>query len=345
MYARYCIRPGDAIFWSPYIQALPDAEDLNHILLMTDAEVEILKGSFAYGTAVELRERSSRIYSLLRAEVLGDEDIDALSECRSLSAGAWNWAMSTVLARMQRFVDLSLPEEKRVGFPVIVPYLDFIGQFPTASSLTGRTKEGVYHHELEYYENNEVFRGISADCSAMLFVRFGLYLANSPYPCATLPATFMNYAPKADSPELEEKRQAGFAKLDEEGMNEHIYHIFETTITEELLLRSEMVTMTLDDYQAIDQADEQTIELLSQVTRARALRWLATAIQQHLTTFPTTAADDAKKLFDPTWINDHSRRAHLALTVIHEEKATLQKFVDQLETQIAASGAHEHDEL
>jgi hypothetical protein len=345
MYGKYCVPSSKPIFWTPYLEALPEPEDLNHVLLMTDEEVDLLKGSFAYSTALELRQRSQRIFDLLHTELFQDEDAEALTDCQSLSKTAWNWAMSTVLARSQRFVDLSLPEDQREGFPVVIPYFDFIGHFPTASGLYGRTADGVYHAELEYYENNEVLRGISADCSAMFFVRFGLYLANSPYPCSTLPSSFMDYAPKAGSSELELKRQEGFAKLEEAGMNQHIYHVFETTITEELLLRAEMVTMRLQDYEAIDNADEETFQELASMTRNRALRWLSSAVQQYLLTFPTKAEEDAELLYNPEWIQLHSRRAHLALTVAHEEKATLQKFIDELESHISASGAHDHDEL
>jgi hypothetical protein len=345
VYSKYCVPSSDSFFWSTYIAALPEAEDLNHVLFMSSSEVEILKGSFAYSTALELKERAHRTFNLLHSELFQDEDVEALTECTSLSETSWNWAMSTVLARNQRFVDLALPEAEREPFPVVVPYFDFIGYFPSASGLYGRTSEGIYHAELEYFENQEVLRGISADCAAMLFVRFGLYLPNSPYPCSSLPFTFMDYAPKASSPELEQKRQEAFARLSEAGMNQHIYHVFESTISEELILRAEMVNMEVADYEAIDTADEVLREELSMKTRVKALRWLSTAVQQYLSTFPTTIGQDEKLLFQPEWIKTHSRRAHLALQVVHEEKATLQKFIDELETHIAANGADEHDEL
>lgn len=327
---------------------------------MTDDEVDILRGSFAHSTAVELRARAKHTFNLLRTELFQDEDVESLAECSTLSENAWKWAMATVLARHQRYIDLKSKsntnsnqegteqQEKRAeSFPAIVPYFDFIGYYPTASGLYGRTAEGVYHAELEHFEENQVLRGHSADCGAMLFVRFGLYLQNSPFPCSSLPTNFIaSYAPKAQSPELEEKRSAAFSKLAEAGMDSHIFHIFESTITEELLLKSEMVNMGLEDYEAIDTASDELREELSMKTRLKALRWLAKSVEQYLeTAFPTTIDQDEKKLHNPEHLQSLSRRAQIALAVIHEEKHTLKRFVDEVETQISANGAEEHDEL
>jgi len=370
LYAKYCVPSKDVFFWSPYIQALPDAEDLNHVLFMTDEEVDILKGSFAHSTAVELRARAKRTFNLLRTELFQDEDVDALAECTTLSENAWNWAMATVLARHQRYIDLKLVESnskankqqedggekkqdgateqtaKPESFPAIVPYFDFIGYYPTASGLYGRTADGLYHAELEHFDEGEVLRGISADCGAMLFVRFGLHLRNSPFPCASLPSSFIStYAPKA-SRELEARRKDGFNHLEQAGLNNHIFHIFESTITEELLLRSEMVNMALEDYEAINTADDELREELSMKTRLKALRWLGKSVEAYLeTNFPTTIEQDEKKLHNPEYLSTLSRRSQIALTVIHEEKNTLQSFINAVESHISASGADEHDEL
>jgi hypothetical protein len=335
----------EKFFWSTYVAALPDADDLNHILLMTEEELEILKGSFAYETAKELKARSRQTFNLLNSELFQDEDVDALMECTSLTETSWNWAMATVMARHMRFVDLSSSDTSSGSFPAIVPYYDFIGHYPTVSSLNGRTAEGIYHAELEYFEDKEVFRGITADCNAMLLVRTGLFLDNSPFPCSTLPTNFFDvYASKASSPELEEKRQEGFEKLREAAMN-FVFHVFESTITEELLLRAEMVTMTIEDYNSIDTEDDDLRELLSMKTRMRALRWIRDSVLQYLKTFPSSIEEDAAKLADSNWTSSHSRRAQTALKVIHEEKHVLKNFCDSLESHIAADGATQHDEL
>lgn len=333
MYAKYCVPSESVFFWAPYIAALPEIEDLNHVLLMTEEEVSILKGSFAYETMTEIRERSSHVYALLKKEIFSDEGIEELTECKSLSENAWNWAMATVLGRSERFVDLAIKnEEDRVAFPVVIPYFDFIGYYPTAGGLFGRTKEGVYHAELEYKENREVFRAASSDCGAMVFVRYGLYLQDSPYACSTLPTTFMNFAPPASSPELKAKREAAFKRLDEAGMNKNTFHIFESTITEELLLRSEMVNMNMEEYNAIDSDDEEEREKHTFETRMKAFRWLAESIRSYVAeAFPTTVEQDDKRLDSDRSL---SKRARLALQVIHDEKETLLSFVDEIESHM-----------
>lgn len=351
LYAKNCVPSGTPFFWSHYIDVLPEVEDLHHVLLMTDEEVAHLKGSFAYETALELKERSAIAYQLLSKELFSEDEVEALTECKSLSETSWNWAMATVLGRSDRFVDLAIKEEKdRVGFPVVVPYLDFIGYYPTAGALLGRTKDGVYHAELEYYENMEVFRGHSADCGAMLFVRFGLYLQDSPYACSSLPVSFMNYAPSANSEELNAQRERAFARLEEAGLNKQVFHVFESTITEELLLRSEMVNMNLDDYKAIDTATDEEREAYSVRTRIRAFRWLSASVRSYIQdAFPTTIEQDAKLLDAEPSTSSLTPHARLALQIVHDEKETLLAFVEEIDQYLLGSKAeaqdNTHDEL
>ena len=345
LYSRNCVPSKEKYFWSTYMAALPDAEDLNHVLLMSEEEFSLLKGSIAFGVGQEIRERAHQTFALLHAELFQDEDIDALMECTSLSEDSWNWAMATVLARHMRFVDLSQTSSDGGSFPAIVPYYDFVGHYPTVSAMNGRTAEGIYHAELEHKEETEVFRGVANWCNALLLVRTGLFLATSPFPCATLPTNFFEqYAPKAGSAELEERRQEGFEKLREAGMN-FVFHVFESTLTEELLLRAEMVTMSINDYNSIDSDDEDLRDLLSAKVRSRALRWIREAILKHLKTYPSSLEEDTDKLSDVAWTSTHSRRAQLALAAVHQEKHVLQTFCDMLETHIAADGATQHDEL
>lgn len=306
---------------------------------MTSDEVELLKGSFAYSTAVELRSRSLRTYKLIFDELFKNEDVEALATCTMPTEADWHWAMATVLGRSQNYIDL---KENGEPFPVVVPYFDFIGHYPTASPLYGRTKEGVYHAELEIHFNREVFRGFSNDCPAMLFVRFGLYVEDNEWPCTSLPPQFMNYAPRPTSPELAEKREQGFAKLKEAGMT-GIYQVFESTISEELLLRSEMVTMELADYEAIDNADNEMIEHLAAHTRARGLRWLADSAKHFLAhQFPTTIEQDEAKLLKT---DDLSHRAKIALSVIHQEKLVLKKFITIVDAMLSEEGTPAREEL
>lgn len=351
VYAKNCVPSGTPFFWSHYIDVLPEAEDLHHVLLMTREEVDHLKGSFAYETALELKERSAIAYQLLSKELFSVDEVEELTECKSLSESSWNWAMATVLGRSERFVDLAIKEEKdRVGFPVVVPYLDFIGYYPTAGALIGRTKDGVYHAELEYHENMEVFRGHSADCGAMLFVRFGLYLQDSPYACSSLPVSFMNYAPPAESEELKAQRERAFARLEEAGLNKQVFHVFESTITEELLLRSEMVNMDLDDYKAIDTATEEERETYTVRTRIRAFRWLSRAVRNYIRdAFPTTIDHDSKLLDAEPSTSSLTRHARIARQIVHDEKETLLAFVDEIEQYLQGANVEadekKHDEL
>lgn len=335
LYGRNCAAAKKSFFWAPYFNILPDAEDLNHVLLMTGDEVALLKGSYAFSTANELRSRALRTYKLIFDELFKNEDIEALTECHMPTEKDWNWALATVLGRSQNYVELDKEGEP---FPAIVPYFDFIGHYPTPSPLFGRTKEGVYHAELEVQFDKEVFRGFSNDCPAMLFVRFGLFLEDNEWPCSALPPQFMDYAPAASSEALAEKREEGFAKMRQAGMN-GIWHIFETTISEELLLRSEMVTMELSDYEAIDTVDPETIEMLAAHTRANGLKWLADSAQHYLDhQFPTTIEQDEAKLANPKGL---SRRGKLALTVIHQEKLVLQKFITTVAKLLEPHEDHE----
>lgn len=351
MYAKYCVPSGTPFFWSHYIEALPEAEDLHHVLLMSKEEVEYLKGSYAYETALEIKERSALAYQLLKKELFSEDEVEALAECTTMSEGSWNWAMATVLGRSDRFVDLAIPKkEERVPFPVVIPYFDFIGYYPTAGALNGRTKEGVYHAELEYHENMEILRGHSADCGAMLFVRFGLYLQDSPYACSSLPESFMNYAPAASSDALLAKRQEAFARLEEAGLNKLAFHVFESTITEELLLRSEMVNMDLDDYNAIDTATEEERETYTVRTRLRAFRWLSRSVRSYIKdAFPTSIDQDAKLLNADPAASNLSPRARIALQIVHDEKETLLGFIDEVEQYLKGSNVdvdeNNHDEL
>lgn len=322
------------------------------MLLMTQEELSHLKGSFAYETALELKERSSVAYQLLHKELFSLEEVEVLTECTSLSETSWNWAMATVLGRSDRFVDLAIKkEEDRQPFSVVIPYFDFIGYYPTAGGLSGRTKEGVYHAELEYHEHMEVFRGHSADCGAMLFVRFGLYLQDSPYACSSLPLSFMNYAPAAGSEELQTHRKAAFARLEEAGLNKHVFHVFESTITEELLLRSEMVNMDIEDYKAIDTATDEERESYTVRTRLRAFKWLSASVRSYVKdTFPTSVDQDAKLLdADPSTASSLSPRARLALQIVHDEKETLLAFADEVDQYLQGAsveaGEEKHEEL
>lgn len=174
---------GKESFWKPYLDILPEDEEIVPLFRWSDEDLALLEGSPSVAAAKSLSAKLQREFKAVEESVF--EKHRDMFPSDVFTFPAWEWAFAVLFSRA-----IMLQSEGNVA---LVPYADLVNHSPFCSSyidmhttfLTGN-KNVILYSDRAYSKMDQVFVTYGPKSNAELLLLYGFVIDRNPYNCVDL---------------------------------------------------------------------------------------------------------------------------------------------------------------
>jgi len=353
IHERYVM--GEKSFWKPYIDVLPETEDVNPTFTWSDEDLSFLSGSPVIAASKSLQMKLEREYLAL----LGGEDglcnkyPDRFPK-EHFTPENWTWAFTMLFSRAIRL--RSLKEGETLA---MVPYADLINHSPFSQAYIDAREGGdwlfkngeeeiILFADRGYRRMEQIYISYGQKSNAELLLLYGFAVERNPYnsvdvtvAIAPLTESFVKELNDDTIPvdPLAEEKAAFLESVGRESLVD--FPCYADRYPVELLEFLRLMQMTPDDTRGRPLSEFDYARTISMANEAAVLTSVIEAVSRQLEKYVNTEEDDAALIKDKGLFRTLSYNQRMAIRHRRNEKRLLKRTIAALENQIRKSGLDE----
>jgi len=354
---RYVL--GEKSFWKPYIDVLPETEEVNPTFTWSDEDLAFLNGSPVIAATKSLQMKLRREYDAL----LGGEDglcnrfPDRFPK-EHYTYENWIWAFTMLFSRAIRL--RSLAEGETLA---MVPYADLINHSPFSQAyidaqeggdwlFSSGEEEVILYADRGYRRMEQIYISYGQKSNAELLLLYGFAVERNPYnsvdvtvAIAPLTESFVKEL-NDDSIPIDPLAEEKVQFLESAGRKSLVdFPCYADRYPVELLEFLRLMQMTPDDTRGRPLDDFDYARTISMANEAAVLTSVIEAVSRQLEKYPNHEEDDAALIKDKGMFRLLSYNQRMAIRHRRNEKRLLKRTIAALENQIRKAGLDEIDLL
>lgn len=351
---------GDQSFYKPYIDVLPETDEVNPTFTWSDEDLSFLKGSPVIAATQSMQMKLKREYDdLLGKEgALCDRFPDRFPR-EHFTYDAWEWAFTMLFSRAIRLRNVKDGETL-----AMVPYADLINHSAFSRAYIDARETGdwlfkngeeevILYADRGYRKMEQIYISYGPKSNADLLLLYGFALERNPYnsvdvtvsiaaPRSIQKTTSEDGSDVVVDPLAEEKLKF----LDGSGRSKTVdFPCYADRYPIEMLQYLRLMMMTDEDVRGKDLSEFDYSKTISAANEAAVLYSVIDAVKQQLSLYPNSEEDDAAIIKDKGMFRLFSYKQRMAVRHRRNEKRLLKRTIASLEKQIRSRGLDTMDEL
>lgn len=313
---------GSDSFWAPYIDILPNDDELRPLFRWPAEDLELLRGSPALSAASSLSAK-------LRAEFASAEESIFQADRKTFpedvfNFNAWEWAFAVLFSRA-----ISLTADRIIA---LVPYADLINHNPFCSNyidthsefLTGDRYVRLYS-DRPYALSDQVFVTYGPKPNGDLLLLYGFVSDRNPFDSVDLNVAL----DEGDDPVLYERKKK---YLQESGVGEvAAFPLYRDRYPMEMV---EFLRFCFADASEFDTADFG--DFVTEKNETRVANAIIDACEQAIEAYPQTREQDDKIMADTRMFQTLSQAQRWAVRQRRAEKRILQRTINTIKREMVS---------
>jgi len=361
---------GKESFWRPYLDVLPEVDEVNPTFTWTDDDLNFLAGSPVVAATQSMQNKLRREYDAL----LGNPDtgLCALHPDRfppqHFTYQHWQWAFTMLFSRAIRLRSTSSGETL-----ALVPYADLINHSPYSSAYLDARASGdwlvksggeevILYADRGYRRMEQIYISYGPKSNADLLLLYGFALERNPYNSVDVTVSIAPRTEKSVARRVaaEKKRRAEAGEdtdapiptppvdpLAEEktaflsavGRSDTVdFPCYADRYPTELLEYLRLMMMTPSDTGGLPLTAFDYSRTVSAANEAAVLYSIVDAVTRQLALYPNPEEQDAAIIKDATMFRFLSYNQRMAARHRRNEKRLLKRTIAALEKQIKSRG-------
>lgn len=355
IHERYVV--GEKSFWKPYIDVLPETEEVNPTFTWSDEDLSFLNGSPVIAATKSLQMKLQREYDAL----LGGEDglcnkyPDRFPK-EHFTEENWIWAFTMLFSRAIRLRSLQQGETLSM-----VPYADLINHSPFSQAyidareggdwlFSSGEEEVILYADRGYRRMEQIYISYGQKSNAELLLLYGFAVERNPYnsvdvtvAIAPLTESFVKELNDESIPvdPLAEEKAEFLESVGRESLVD--FPCYADRYPVELLEFLRLMQMTPEDTRGRPLKEFDYARTISMANEAAVLNSVIEAVSRQLEKYPNSEEDDAALIKDKGLFRTLSYNQRMAIRHRRNEKRLLKRTIAALENQIRKAGLDEVD--
>mmetsp|Transcript_19337 Transcript_19337/g.44971 ORF Transcript_19337/g.44971 Transcript_19337/m.44971 type:complete len:589 (-) Transcript_19337:40-1806(-) len=353
IHERYVL--GDNSFWKPYIDVLPETEEVNPTFTWSDDDLSFLNGSPVIAATKSLQMKLQREFD----DLLGGPDglcnqyPDRFPK-EHYNYENWIWAFTMLFSRAIRLRSLSGGETL-----AMVPYADLINHSPFSQAyidareggdwlFSSGEEEVILYADRGYRRMEQIYISYGQKSNAELLLLYGFAVERNPYnsvdvtvAIAPLTESFVKELNDDSVPvdPLAEEKAEFLESVGRESLVD--FPCYADRYPVELLEFLRLMQMTPEDTRGRPLKEFDYARTISMANEAAVLSSVIEAVTRQLQKYPNTEEDDAALIKDKGMFRLLSYNQRMAIRHRRNEKRLLKRTIAALENQIRKAGLDE----
>jgi len=344
---------GDESFWKPYLDVLPEVEEVNPTFTWDDDDLSFMDGSPVVAATLSLKAKLEREYD---AFLGGDGGLCELYPNRfprdKFSLKNWQWAFTMLFSRAIRLRSLKAGE-----CLALVPYADLINHSPFSGAYVDArevgdwlfkdgTEEVILYSERGYRKMEQVHISYGPKSNAELLLLYGFALERNPYNSVDVTVSIKPLIADASS-NMEDADPLAQEKIDflknVRRDNTVDFPVYADRYPIEMLEYLRLMLITPEDTRGKPISAFDYSRTISAANEASVLYSIVTAVKYQLTKYPNSEEDDAILIQDKALFRMFNYNQRMAIRHRRNEKRLLKRTISALEKQIRSRGLDRED--
>jgi len=351
---------GEKSKWKPYMDILPDVEEVNPTFTWSDEDLSFLEGSPVVAATKSLQMKLKREYdALLGGGAEGKGLIERFPDrfpSEHFTYENWVWAFTNLFSRAIRLRSLQQGETL-----AMVPYADLINHSPFSQAYIDARESGdwlfktgeeevILFSDRRYRRMDQVYISYGPKSNAELLLLYGFAVERNPFNSVDVTVSI---APRTSSfvkelnddnvpvdPLAEEK----LAFLEAVGRSNTVdFPCYADRYPVELLEYLRLMQMTPEDAGGKPLSEFDYSRTVSLANEAAVLKSVIVAVRRQLGKYPQTEEEDAALIRDKGLFRMLSYNQRMAVRHRRNEKRLLKRTIAALEKQIIQQGLDSED--
>lgn len=336
----------DKSFWKPYLDILPETDEVNPTFTWREDDLQFLQGSPVVAATISLQRKLEREYDdLLTNNLMKKYPERFPAEAYSLEN--WKWAFCMLFSRAIRL--RSLQQGERLA---LVPYADLINHSPFSQAYIDARETGdwlfktgeeevILFADRGYRRMEQVYISYGPKSNADLLLLYGFAVERNPFNSVDVTVSISRKTLNED-PLLEEK----IAFLDNVGRENTVdFPCYADRYPIEMLEYLRLMVMTPEDTDGKSLSEFDYSRPISTANEASVLSSVIEAVRQQLDKYPQTEEEDADIIKDKSLFRLLSYNQRMAVRHRRNEKRLLKRTIAALEKQIRQQGLEDAESL
>jgi Rubisco LSMT substrate-binding./SET domain. len=354
---------GEASFYKPYMDVLPEVNEVNPTFTWSDEDLAFLEGSPVIAATKSMQAKLRNEYNMLLADEgkLCDRYPDVFPR-EYFTFENWVWAFTNLFSRAIRLRNMKQGETL-----AMVPYADLINHSPYSGAYLDAREVGdwlfktgeeevILYADRGYRRMEQIYISYGQKSNADLLLLYGFALERNPFNSVDVTVSLAartkqimakneenaNYSSSdgggdtaAADPLLEEKIEF----LKKVGRSNTVdFPCYADRYPTEMLEYLRLMMMTPEDTMGKPLQDFDYTRTISAANEAAVLYSIVDAIQGQLDKYPSTEDEDAEIIKDKALFRLLSYNQRMAVRHRRNEKRLLKRTIAALEKQIKTRG-------
>jgi len=343
---------GEKSFWKPYLDVLPDVNEVNPTFTWPDEDLDFLAGSPVIAVTKSLQMKLKREYD----DLLGGENglISKFPErfpAEKFTYENWEWAFTMLFSRAIRLRSLKQGEAL-----ALVPYADLINHSPFSQAYIDARESGdwlfkdgeeevILYADRGYRRMEQIYISYGPKSNAELLLLYGFAVERNPYNSVDVTVSI---APRTASfvEELNDENvqvdplaDEKIAFLESVGRDNTVdFPCYADRYPVEMLEYLRLMQLTPDDTRGKPVSEFDFSRTISSANEAAVLTSVINAVSRQLSKYPQTEEEDAAIIKDKGLFRLLSYNQRMAVRHRRNEKRLLKRTIAALEKQIRQQG-------
>ena len=349
---------GEKSRWKPYIDVLPEVDEVNPTFTWSDEDLSFLEGSPVVAATQSMQMKLKREYdALLGGEGALCDKYPDLFPREHFTYENWVWAFTMLFSRAIRLRNMRQGETL-----AMVPYADLINHSAFSGAYVDAREVGdwlfktggeevILYADRGYRKMEQVYISYGPKSNADLLLLYGFALERNPFNSVDVTVSIKPRT-KADISEDDGASDADIDPLAEEKIA-FVEDAGRKTIVDfpcyadryptEMIEYLRLMQMTPEDTRGRPLGDFDYSRTISAANEAAALSSVVDAVKRQLSKYPTTEEEDATIIKDKGLFRLLNYKQRMAIRHRRNEKRLLKRTIAALEKQIRRKGLDTED--
>ena len=343
---------GEKSLWKPYLDVLPEVNEVNPTFTWPDEDLAFLSGSPIIAASLSLQKKLKREYDDLLGGANGlIAKFPKRFPADKFTFENWVWAFTMLFSRAIRLRSLKQGEAL-----ALVPYADLINHSPFSQAYIDARESGdwlfkngeeevILYADRGYRRMEQIYISYGPKSNAELLLLYGFAVERNPYNSVDVTVSI---APRTasfvqelnnDSVEVDPLADEKMAFLASVGRENTVdFPCYADRYPVEMLEYLRLMQMTPDDTRGKPLAEFDYSRTISSANEAAVLSSVVDAVTRQLSKYPQTEDDDAAIIKDKSLFRLLSYNQRMAVRHRRNEKRLLKRTIAALEKQIQQQG-------
>jgi hypothetical protein len=350
---------GEKSFYKPYVDVLPEVNEVNPTFTWSDDDLAFLDGSPVIAATQSMQMKLKNEFNLLLADEgkLCDQHPDIFPR-EHFTFDNWEWAFTNLFSRAIRLRNMKQGETL-----AMVPYADLINHSPYSGAYLDAREVGdwlfktgeeevILYADRGYRKMEQIYISYGPKSNADLLLLYGFALERNPFNSVDVTVSIELRTKDVVKAAFDENFEMVVDTLAEEKIaflkrvgrsNTVDFPCYADRYPTEMLEYLRLMMMTPEDTMGKPVRDFDYTRTISAANEAAVLYSVVDAVTGQLERYPTTEEDDAVVIRDKGMFRLLSYNQRMAVRHRRNEKRLLKRTIAALEKQIRTRGLDAED--